>query len=56
MWRSSILAAGLFACLIPAGTFAQEYRRRRSAAIDFGKSVPAPGVREGATEKWPSAR
>ncbi len=27
MWRSLILAAGLSACLIPAGTFAQEYRR-----------------------------
>ncbi len=27
MWRNLILAAGLFACLIPAGTFAQEYRK-----------------------------
>ncbi len=27
MWRNLILTAGLFACLIPAGTFAQEYRK-----------------------------
>jgi uncharacterized protein (TIGR03000 family) len=27
MWRNLILAAGLFACLIPVGTFAQEYRK-----------------------------
>ena len=27
MWRDLILAAGLFACLIPAGTFAQQYRK-----------------------------
>ena len=27
MWRNFILAAGLFSCLIPAGTFAQEYRK-----------------------------
>jgi hypothetical protein len=27
MWRNSILAAGLLACVIPAGTFAQEYRK-----------------------------
>ena len=27
MWRNSILAAGLFACLIPAGTFAQESQK-----------------------------
>ena len=27
MWRNLILAAGLFACVIPAGTFAQEYRK-----------------------------
>jgi len=27
MGRNLILAAGLFACLIPAGTFAQEYRK-----------------------------
>ncbi len=27
MWRTLILAAGLFACLIPAGTVAQEYRK-----------------------------
>src|SRR5262249_7399902 len=27
MWRNLILAAGLFACPIPAGTFAQEYRK-----------------------------
>ena len=26
-WRNLILTAGLFACLIPAGTFAQEYRK-----------------------------
>jgi uncharacterized protein (TIGR03000 family) len=26
MWRNAILTAGLFACLIPAGTFAQDYR------------------------------
>ena len=27
MWRNLILAAGLFACLIAAGTIAQEYRK-----------------------------
>ena len=27
MWRNSILKAGLFACLIPAATSAQEYRK-----------------------------
>jgi uncharacterized protein (TIGR03000 family) len=27
MWRNWILAAGLLACLIPAGTFAQQYRK-----------------------------
>lgn len=27
MWRNLILAACLFACLIPAGTFAQEYQK-----------------------------
>jgi len=27
MWRNLILAAGLLACLIPAGTFAQEFRK-----------------------------
>ena len=27
MWRNLILAAGLFACLFPAGTFAQGYRK-----------------------------
>src|SRR5262245_46959039 len=27
MWRKLILAAGLFACLIPAGTFAQDDRK-----------------------------
>src|SRR6184192_3848156 len=27
IWRKLILAAGLFACLIPASTFAQEHRK-----------------------------
>ena len=27
MWRKEILAAGLFACAIPAATFAQDYRK-----------------------------
>jgi hypothetical protein len=27
MWRSSILAAGPFAWVVPAGTFAQEHRK-----------------------------
>ncbi|HWE36237.1 MAG TPA: hypothetical protein VG406_06665, partial [Isosphaeraceae bacterium] len=27
MWRNLIQAAALFACLVSAGTFAQEYRK-----------------------------
>jgi uncharacterized protein (TIGR03000 family) len=27
MWRNLILAAGLFTCVIPAGTFSQDYRK-----------------------------
>ena len=39
MRRDSVLAAGLFACLIPAGTFAQDYRKTVTVEVYVPESA-----------------